>query len=373
MKKLTNIKAIKYFTYIIALFVCVSCEDDEALPEQPVFAKISPLKDLSASLTGGDMGDWVAIQGQNLETVSEITFNDVPVDLKNIYYEQNVIYLQIPVMMPSEVTNKAKVVSSSGEAEFNFVVNIPDLKLTGMFNEYTAPGDTLKIYGDFFTLYEVDKTNTMVSFNGTEQPVIQAGANFLTVKVPANVTPNIKLKVMNKKYNVSADCPGFYADRQFLITNFDDVPYTGSDGAAYVGAWTNPKPISGKYSYLRVGSSGSGWSYLMGTGVSYTADMKDHPNKYEIKFELNMVTPIMKTRFYLYNYWNHTPAEITAADLVVQNSATWQTIRIPLERLIPLNFTGNKDYIGSFNIRIDSPSGEPVSMGWDNFRISLKD
>ena len=111
----------------------------------------------------------------------------------------------------------------------------------------------------------------------------------------------------------------------------------------------------------------------MGTGVSYTSDMKDHPDKYEVKFELNMITPIMKTKFYIYNYWNHTPAEITAADLVVQNLGTWQTVKITLERIIPLNFAGNKDYIGSFNIRIESPAGEPVSMGWDNFRISLKD
>jgi hypothetical protein len=179
--------------------------------------------------------------------------------------------------------------------------------------------------------------------------------------------------VINKKYNATAACPGYYQDRQNMVTNFDDIPYTGSDGVQYVGAWTKPKPTSGQYSLLVVGDGGSGWSYLLGTGYNYTNDMKDNPDKYEIKFELNMITPIMKTKFYFYNYWNHTPAEITAADLVVQNIGVWQTIRIPLERVIPVGFTGNKDYIGSFNIRIESPAGESVNMGWDNFRISLKD
>lgn len=369
-----QIRKIVAFLFIAAMFLAISsCSKDDSLPGLPKVSKISPLKELGTTISEGNMGDWIAIQGDNLETAKTIMFNDASVDMQGVYYENNVLYLQIPVVMPTDITNKVKVVTASGEMEFSFNVNIPNLKLTGMFNEYTPAGDTLKIYGDFFKLYEVDKTNTVVSFNGIEQPVIQVGANFLTVKVPANVTQNIKLTVINNKYKASAVCPGYFQDRQFLITNFDDVAYTGSDGAKFVGAWTNPKPISGKFTYLTVGPEGSGWSYLMSTGVSYTSDMKDHPDKYEVKFELNMITPIMKTKFYIYNYWNYTPAEITAADLVVQNVGVWQTLKIPLERIIPLNFSGNKDYIGSFNIRIESPAGESVAMGWDNFRISLKD
>jgi len=371
-----NIKfrKIAALLFIAAMFLTLaSCTKKESLPDPPKFSKISPLKELGTSISTGNMGDWVAIQGENLETVQTITFNDALVNLNDIYYENNAIYMQIPVLMPKEITNKVKVVTGSGEVEFNFTVNIPNLKLTGMFNEFTIPGDTLKMYGDFFKLYEVDKTNTVVSFNGIEQPVIQVGDNFITVKVPVNVEPNIKLTVKNSKYNATAVCPGYYQDRQFLITNFDDKPYTGGDGASFVGAWTDPKPISGKFTYLTVGTGGSGWSYLMSTGAAYTADMKDNPNKYEIKFELDMITPIMKTKFYFYNYWNHNPAEITAADLVVQNLGVWQTIKIPLERLIPMNFTGNKANIGSLNIRIESPAGESVAIGWDNFRISLKD
>ena len=368
-----QIRKIVAFLFIAAMFLATSCNEDDNLSGPPTFSKISPLKELGATISDGDMGDWVAIQGENLETVQTIMFNDVSVDMQEVYYENNVLYMQIPVVMPKEVSNKVKLVTESGEIEFNFSVNIPNLKLTGMFNEYTQAGDTLKMYGDFFKLYEVDKTNTVVSFNGVEQPVIQAGNNFLTVKVPVNVEQNLKLTVINKKYNVSAACPGYYQDRQFLITNFDDKAYTGSDGAKYGGAWPNPKPISGKYIFLNVGNEGSGWSYLMSASAPYTSDMKDHPDKYEVKFELNMLIPIMKTEFYIYNYWNHNPAKITAADLVVQNLGTWQTVKIPLERIIPLNFTGNKGYIGSFNIRIQSPAGEPVSMGWDNFRVSLKD
>lgn len=355
------------------LWGMASCSNEEDLPMSPAFQKITPLKDPTTSIKVGEMGDWVAIHGQNLETVSSILFNDIAVDMEEIYFEDGVIYLQVPVAMPGSINNKVVLTTSSGQFDFDFTVNIPKLKITGMFNEYTAPGDTLKIYGDFFKLYEVDKTTTTVAFGNLENPVIDAGNNYLTVKVPPTAGENLKLKVINKKYNTEASCPGYYRDRQNLITNYDDVPYKGSDGAVYVGSWIDPKPMSGKYSLVNIGSQGSGWHYMIGTGYSYSNDMKDNPDKYQLKFEINMVKPIMKTKLYIYNYWNHTPAEITAQDLVVQNNGMWQTLSIPLERIIPVGFTGNKSYIGSFNIRVDSPVGEAVLIGWDNFRISLED
>lgn len=372
--KMLNKKIFKFLTYIIiALLIIVSCEKNEAISDPPQLLKISLIEQLEGSISSGEMGDWVAIHGNNIESAYSIFFNDVAVDMEEVYYQDGILYLQIPIAMPKEVTNKVKVVTKGGEVDLDFTINIPQIKLIYMHNEYTPPGDTLKIYGSFFELYEVDSTNTVISFAGIEKPVIRVEKNYITVKVPENVEQNIKLRLINNKYKVSAVCPGFYYDRQNIITNFDDVPYTGSSGIQYVGLWTDPKPLSGKYSLLKVGPEGSGWTYLIETSFPYTDDMKDYPNKYEIKFEINMVLPIMKTNFYFYNYWNHSPAQITPSDLVVETLGKWQTIRIPLERLIPLDFTGNKDYIGSFNIRIDTPPGENVKIGWDNFRISLKD
>uniref|UniRef100_UPI0032164866 glycan-binding surface protein n=1 Tax=uncultured Draconibacterium sp. TaxID=1573823 RepID=UPI0032164866 len=371
-----NTIAGKYFklvAYVILLSVIVSCKEDEKELIPPVFSKISSINELDVSVSSGEMGDWIALQGSNIETTNSVYFNDVAVDMQEVYYENNILYMQVPIAMPSEINNKVKVVTEGGEFEFDFTVNIPEIKLTHMFNEYTAPGDTMKIYGEFFGLYEVDPSNTVISFNGIEKSVIDVGDNYITVGVPENTDKNIKLQLINSKYNATAECPGYYYDRQSLVTNFDDVPYKGTSGVQYVGLWDAPEPLSGNYSLLTVDAGGSGWSYLVSNGFAYSEDMKDHPDKYEIKFELNMILPIMNTNFYIYNYWNHTPAQITASDLVVQKTGVWQTIRIPLEKLIPTDFSGNKDYIGSFNIRIDSPAGEPLKMGWDNFRVSQKD
>lgn len=365
--------------YLISIFLVLSqvlffsCDSDEVISDPPRFQKVTVIDDFDSVISSGDMGDWIAIKGENLESTNAIFFNDISVDMEEIYYDNDILYLQIPIAMPLDINNKLKVVTESGEFDLDFTVNIPNIKLTGMFNEYTLPGDTMKMYGDFFELYEVDSSNTVIVFDGIESPVIQSGEKYLTVRVPENAGQNIKLKIVNKTFNASAECPGYYQDRQFMITNFDDIPYTGADGAHFVGLWSNPKPISGNYSLVTVGPEGSGWMYMLDTGVSYTDDMKDNPEKYEVKFELNMITPIMKTKFFVYNYWNHPPGELTASDLAVQNPGIWETVKIPLQKIIPTDFSGNKDYIGSFNVRVESPAGEPVKMGFDNFRITLKE
>lgn len=34
-------------------------------------------------------------------------------------------------------------------------VFIPELEVNGMFNEFTPAGDTMKVVGDYFDLYEI--------------------------------------------------------------------------------------------------------------------------------------------------------------------------------------------------------------------------
>ena len=62
----------------------VSCDDDDAMGT-PVFTKVSPIKDLSKTINSGSMGDWIAIQGENLSQATTIRFNDVEVDMQEVY------------------------------------------------------------------------------------------------------------------------------------------------------------------------------------------------------------------------------------------------------------------------------------------------
>jgi hypothetical protein len=376
MKK-QHIRGLSICLVIMSLLYSTSCKKDEGGGAALTLSKISTIKNLDGSINGGNMGDWIAIHGTSLQDISGIKFNDVEVDLEEIYEKDDIVYLQIPVKLPLEVTNKLYLATSHGEIDYNFTVTSPDLELTGMFNEYTPPGDTIRVYGKFIKLYEVDSSNAVVLFGNLETPVISSADNFVTARVPLNVQSNVKVKLRSNKYNAVAACPGFYQDKKYVITTFDsDFPYTSGTGSQWVGEWPEPKPVSGKYIRFEVDQqkypSGLGWFYLMENSYNYTLDMVQHPENYVLKFELNMKLPIKATNFFVYYYWAVAPTAMGGETFTVQNLGRWQTLSIPLEKIIPMGNTGTSTSY-SLNFRVENFAPvEQVAMYFDNFRIYKK-
>lgn len=362
---------------VISLLFITSCKKDDIKPEVPTMLSVSTIKKLDSVIFGGNMGDWIAIHGTSLSNITEIKINDIVVDMNEVYEENGVVYLQIPVKLPLEITNKLYLTTAGGKSEVPFTVTSPDLQLTSMFNEYTPPGDTIRIFGKFIKLYEVDATNSVVMFGDQETPVIAAADNYVTARVPLTVQSNVKVKLKSNKYNAVAVCPGFYQDKKYVITSFDsDFPYTSGTGQQWVGEWPSPKPTSGKYIRFEVDEQhypgGLGWFYLMENSYNYQLDMIQHPENYVLKFELNMSLPIRKTNFFIYYYWAVAPTAIGGDVFTVQNLGRWQTLSIPLEKIIPTGNTGTSTNF-SLNFRVENFAPvEQVAMFFDNFRIYKK-
>lgn len=373
-------KYIPHFSFCLvtaALLSLASCKKDNITAGAPKMLNISTVKKLDSIITTGNMGDWIAIHGTSLSGITEIRINDILVDLEEVYEENGIVYLQIPVKLPLEITNKLYLKTAAGMSEIPFTVTSPALELTGMFNEYTPPGDTIRIYGRFIKLYEVDATNSVVLFGDKESPVITAADNYITARVPQDVQSNVKVTLKNNKYNAVAICPGYYRDKNNVITSFDsDFPYASSTGQQWVGEWPDPKPTSGKYIRFEVDQqrypNGLGWFYLMENSYNYKLDMIQHPEKYVLKFELNMGLPIKKTNFFIYYYWAVAPTAIGGDVFSVQNLGRWQTMSIPLEKIIPTGNTGTSTSF-SLNFRVENFAPvEQVAMFFDNFRIYKK-
>lgn len=167
-----------------------------------------------------------------------------------------------------------------------------------------------------------------------------------------------------------------------MITTFDDdFPYSSGTGQQWVGAWTDPKPTSGKYIRFEVTSEtypyGLGWFYLMEYNVRYQLDMLVHPENYGLKFELNMLNPIQRTEFFVYFYWAIDPNPIGGEYFTVQDFGVWQTVTIPLDKIIlkekwaesPYPWDGTStDWALNFRVQNFEPV-ERVAMYFDNLRI----
>lgn len=377
MKRINN--NIKFFISAI-LFVAVvaACSSSNDSVEAPNISKITTIKDVTTALTEANMGDWIAIGGVNLTSIDSVMFNDISVYPKDFYAEDSALYVQVPVKLPTKVDNKVTLKSKGGDVSYTLKVNIPNLQLTSMFNEYTQPGDTIKIYGKFLSLYEVSSENTVIRFGDKESPVIKATDTYLTTKVPADAGKNVQVSAHNSKYNVDAVCAGRYRDNKWMIVDFDN---NGTDGTFVVQDQHNKKqvpfPTSGNY--LRFYATpatypdGLGWLYITSNDYTYTKDMMMHPENYVLKFELNMGLPIKTTQLFIYYYWNHSPKAMGGETFTVQNYGIWQTVTIPLSEIMDATDGSSTDF--SMNIRIENsnaPIDETIDMSFDNFRICEK-
>ena len=354
-----------------------ACSDDDSsvLIET---TGITLMSDMNTPITEAALGDFIAIHGTGLEyeNIDSILVNDVKVDMLETYSEKDVLYMQIPVQLPTNETNKIYIFNSKGIKELPFKALAPDLKLTRMFNEYTKPGDTIMIYGDFFNLYEIDSLNAVVDFNGKISKVITSSNTYLTAQVPKDVDKNIKVKVKGMKYDVEAVCPGRYYDREFMIMDFDELLPTSMTNV--VTDEKDKQRLSGNFLRINNDSEYSGWWYIAERGgIAYTADMLglESSKNYVVKCEFRTANQFIqdKIKFCNYLYWAAPTCDWIATDFNVQNFNRWETITLPFTVIQSTDYPDN--YPGSytsFNMRLEIDQNIARNFAFDNIRIYKK-
>lgn len=354
-----------------------ACSDDDSsvLIET---TGITLMSDMNTPITEAALGDFIAIHGTGLEyeNIDSILVNDVKVDMLETYSEKDVLYMQIPVQLPTNETNKIYIFNSKGIKELPFKALAPDLKLTRMFNEYTKPGDTIMIYGDFFNLYEIDSLNAVVDFNGKISKVITSSNTYLTAQVPKDVDKNIKVKVKGMKYDVEAVCPGRYYDREFMIMDFDELLPTSMTNV--VTDEKDKQRLSGNFLRINNDSEYSGWWYIAERGdIQYTTDMlgEETCENYVVKCEFRTSNQFIENRikFCNYLYWAAPTCDWNASDFVVQKYNQWETITLPFTVIkspdYPDNYPGSYT---SFNMRLEIDPTLARDFAFDNIRICRK-
>jgi len=353
-----------------------SCTKEEAFT--PItLTGVTTISDQNTLISEAALGDFIAIHGTGLDkkNITSIRIDDVEVDLSQIYTENSVLFVKIPVVLAMEVTDKIYITNDKGTQTIPFHTTAPDLVLDRMFNEYTAPGDTMMIYGQFFNLYEINSENGVVYFGDKQSPVIESSDTYLKAVVPADVKKNIKVKVVGTKHSVESTCPGYYYDNRCIIMDFDTILPRADYTEKYVV--TNPNDdcrLSG--AFLRFDSSTwSGWWYIAETTgtVAFTDEMLDNAENYEIKMEFRSSNTFSagKLIFHTYLYWNAPTIDWDASSLNLQSLNRWETVTIPFVVNRNSQYPGN-EYYRSFNTRVDAVEGFPFSVCIDNIRLSKK-
>ena len=374
MKSIINFRNICLTGVLFFIISMYSCTDESTAIVPITLTKVTTVVDLNTAITEAALGDFIAVHGTGLDlkNIDSVLINDVKVNLLDVYTENDILYLKIPVKLAMTVTDKIYIYNQVGRQEIPFKAVSPALYLERMFNEYTKPGDTIMIYGDFFELYEIDSLNAVVDFNGKESPVISSSNNYLTAKVPSNVDKNIKVKVKGLKYGVEAFCPGRYYDSELMIMDFDELMPSNP-----VNVVTNPadkQRLSGNFLRIDNTSAYSGWWYIAEKGgVPYTDDMLDNFEDYVIKCEFRTANQFIdgKIRFCNYMFWDASPMIWSPSNFVVQNFNRWETITLPFVVNRSTTYPQNM-YYHSFNMRLEIDPSIARNFAFDNIRIYKK-
>ena len=108
---------------LLAVLLGISCKKNDGPGYGvPTITRVTATLD-STGIDSGSLAQWVTIFGANLSSAQSVSFNDQAVVYKTMYASDTSITVQIPRVIPQNITNTVKVVTKGGTATYNFTTD----------------------------------------------------------------------------------------------------------------------------------------------------------------------------------------------------------------------------------------------------------
>ncbi|MCW3092552.1 MAG: hypothetical protein JWP81_3621 [Ferruginibacter sp.] len=323
---------------VTSIFAIAGCKKDNSAgaPSIRRIRAITPDSMVTAALPG----QIVVIQGTNLSSTTQISFNGFPASFNSGLFSDSNLVVRVPRIawdsIPAGKLNTVDVVTLNGTVTYKFDIIPPVPTITSLSNEMALPGSTLVINGSsFYGTKQIIFPGNIVVTNFTV-----SGITKITVTVPAGITQGGPLKVVGT-YGTGTSVLLFNDFTTGMLTTFDDGNYSWGSYEITNNATLFPGSI-GKYSHIVSPAINAGdWSWWDGkksmntnsaTWVP-TARLDDPLSSYALKFEMSLKVPWTGSNFYIVKDGNWTylarfePWKGRSAGFV---TAGWTTITIPL-------------------------------------------
>jgi hypothetical protein len=400
-----NKKIVLTVSLIFTLLFLASCvhEDIEICNGHPVISGVKRTVLDSVNIKTGALGDWLIIEGSNFCNIKEIYFNDVEVNMGNIYIEPTLISLSVPRVAPYEVNNKITFVTNQDAlVTFPFELNVPNIEVKGMLNEYAQLGEIGYIVGENFDIHQIDSTTgAWITFGDQELAVHRVSSTRLSFEIPEDALPNTKIHLFRKdtldNVRVSQRVPGYYKDTRNILYSGNpdrdkcDQNIERTDGLGMTGF---PDSIAGSYYYYKdeypAWTWGGKWriyanvpaGQVMSQDGLYVKIWDMPSDELEVVFEVNVVNDWTAAEFKI-NLWDGYWYYWRPYGGSAYRTSGWETIRIPLSEFKNPVATGDPyPVLTEGNIFWDWKNrgvefhGEyqpNVFFCWDNMRIVPKE
>ena len=382
---------IKYlYISLLALFAMASCDDivtyndnyDDGMTSTgaPVINAIYDSEDTeyTTPLASAVFEQMLVITGDNLAQVKKIMFNDVEMQLSEVYATREKAFMPVPRQIPENVTNKIVYETELGSTTFDFTVNIPEVKVEGLYYEFCQPGDTVQIVGDYFDLYGFggETETSTIKMNGQDLKVDSISEGYIAVVIPEDAQPNSVIDINYEGLNGSVHRQVSYMNIAGLVWSEEFVKsyQYSTDKISFVEGDVE-KSEPDYYINLKGDFEVWDWIDIIKSKVNISSEVAASPDDYLLKFDVCSAenTPFYNSGDAGYRFvfndnsyvWN--PSSITSFGTY----GKWRTISLDLEsvatKIKPLT-EGETD----FNFVIHPNSNWTVNHSFANFRIEKK-
>lgn len=357
-----------------------SCSKESTGGEPRIrYIRITDPASADSLLVGAFQSNLIAIVGENLGDAREIWFNDQQAVLTATYVTNNTILVSIPSQVPSEITNKLRIIFANGYVlEHDFEVQISEPLILSMDNEYTLAGEVTTIRGNYF--YE---PLTVTFTGGSTGEIVAVEDDIMRVRIPTDAQSG-PISIKSNFGETQSDF--WYRDNRNIILSSD--PFTGWWNASFIvsnpGAG-DPPAINGNYIRVTRSIGAWAWTEVAGGPADAMGDISKNlpdeailkPEKYYFKFEVNTLKPynnnMIKFNFGLQSEVNDAYQWAPPFD----TGGQWQTVVIPFETIIQsykeLGVTPVVNPDGYWTrVLIHGPGDLDCDIAFDNFRVVPK-
>lgn len=209
-------------------------------------------------IVAASLGDKLAFVGEGLGDVQQVWFNDQKAKLNPNMVTSNVIIVDVPNVIPGEVTNIAKFITSTGiTTEYPFQITVPGPRIDEMSCEYALPGSQATFKGAYF----VDDPNVpmTITFAGDKKAdIVSMTQESVTFTVPEGAKEG---PITVSTIYGDSKSSFHYADTRGMLFDFEDNGITGLGLPGCGQRWhenaygDDENSISGRYYIFGDGST----------------------------------------------------------------------------------------------------------------------
>ncbi len=217
-----TIKKVFLFLTLVCFFggILVSCDDDCGCDPRIDYIITSGLSNPEDSLiVSSSSGSTIIIVGENLGSVIDARFGNIPAALNSSFITDNSIILQVPSTIESTTTDLTLTTAQGRKLVYAFAVNIPAPVIEMFYSEFVEAGDVFRIKGKYFfspKVYFYDEEG-----NEVEAKVTESTSTEVKVIVPDKAYHSKPIKMVTQAGTSISKIR--FRDKRNIIIDFDEI------------------------------------------------------------------------------------------------------------------------------------------------------